>query len=303
MKQFHGKYKKHSFFEGWYLKHQNNETSICFIPAFHVSSEGEKSLSIQVITPEYSGSVTYPAEQFLVNQERFSIQVEKNHFSDTGIAVDIQLDGFYVRGSLNYGPFTELERDIMGPFSHIPFLQCNHGVLSMSHTLKGTLDINGTEVDFSGGTGYIEKDWGTSFPQSYLWTQGCFPSSDGTPGSVMLSVAHIPFLGFHFTGCICAVWYEGREYRLATYRGVRITRYTETEVIIEQKSFKLHVKLLSPAAKPLQAPAKGNMTRTIHESASCSVRYLFTCNDETIFDITLPDASFEYGAAEDDSQD
>lgn len=294
MKQFHGKHKKRSFFEGWYLKHQNDRTSICFIPAFHVSSGGEKSLSIQVITPEYSGSISYPAEQFLINDEYFSIQIEKNHFSDTGIAVDIQLEDFYVRGSLTYGPLTRLESDIMGPFSHIPFLQCNHGVLSMSHTLHGQLDINGTKVDFSGGTGYIEKDWGTSFPQSYLWTQGCFSSPDGRPCSVMLSVAHIPLPVFHFTGCICAIWYEGREYRLATYQGVHIRRYTETEVIIEQKQYCLHVKLLSTAARPLQAPSNGDMSRVIHESASCSVRYLFTANEEILFDVTLDHASFEY---------
>lgn len=296
MKQFHGTKKKRSFFEGWYLKHQNDATSVCFIPAFHVSSDGKKSLSIQVITPEYSGSAAYPAEQFLVNEDHFSIQIEKNHFSDTGISVDIRLEDFYVRGSLNYGPFAQLETDIMGPFSHLSFMQCSHGVLSMSHTLSGSLDVNGTEMDFSQGTGYIEKDWGTSFPQSYLWTQACFLSPDGLPCSVMLSVAHIPFLGFHFTGCICAVWYEGQEYRLATYKGIRICRYTETEVIIRQKQYQLHVKLLSPAARPLQAPAKGNMTRTIHESASCSVRYLFTVNEETMFDVTLPDASFEYGS-------
>ena len=302
MKQFHGTTKKRSFFEGWYLKHQNDKTSICLIPAFHVSSAGEKTLSIQVITPKYSGSASYPVEQFLVNEEVFSIQIEKNHFSETGIAVDLQMDDFYVRGSLAYGPLTRLQSDIMGPFSHIPFLKCNHGVLSMSHTLQGSLDLNGTEVDFSGGTGYIEKDWGTSFPQSYLWTQGCFPSpEDNRPCSVMLSVAHIPFLGFSFTGCISAIWYEGREYRLATYKGVRILRYTKTEVILEQKQYQLHVKLLSPAPRPLKAPAKGDMTRTIHESAACSVRYLFTANEETVFDVTLEDASFEYGSSQVDS--
>ena len=35
-------------------------------------------------------------------------------------------------------------------------------------------------------------------------------------------IIDIPFCGGSFQGCICAIVYGGREYRLATYRGVRI---------------------------------------------------------------------------------
>lgn len=295
MKQFHGQHKRRSFFEGWYLKHQNAETTISFIPAFHISSEGEKSLSIQILTPGCAKNACYGAEQFLVNQDHFSIQVEKNHFSDTGLAVDITLEDFYVRGRLTYGPLTPLDTDIMGPFSHIPFLQCNHGVLSMRHQLDGILDINGTSVDFSGGTGYIEKDWGSSFPQSYLWTQSCFFTPEGLPCSIMLSIAHIPMLGAHFTGCIAAIWVNGREYRMATYRRVKILTYTQSEALIEQGALRLHVRLKEPDARPLYAPAGGNMTRTIYESPSCSVWYQFSVYGSTQFELTVPDASFESG--------
>lgn len=39
MRNFHGKYKTHPFFEGWYLKHQGNGTTIAFIPSFHVCKD------------------------------------------------------------------------------------------------------------------------------------------------------------------------------------------------------------------------------------------------------------------------
>lgn len=295
MKQFHGTGKRHSFFEGWYLKHQTEDVTISFIPAFHMSSNGIPGVSIQILTPDYSGSVPFGAEQFQVNQERFSIQIEKNHFSSTGLSVDMTLDDFYVRGSLTYEELTPLSSDIMGPFSHIPFLQCNHGVVSMSHTLIGTLDINGKTIDFLGGRGYIEKDWGSSFPQSYLWTQASFLSPNGYPCSVMLSVAHIPILGTHFTGCICAVWYEGVEYRLATYHLAKITEYSRSAVTLEQGKLRFQAKLLNADSRPLSAPAKGSMTRTIYESASCPVQYQFTVDRNELFHIIVPNASFESG--------
>jgi hypothetical protein len=43
----------------------------------------------------------------------------------------------------------------------------------------------------------------------------------------------------------------------------------------------------------LLAPVNGGMTRTIHESASCPVRYHCTIGGETLFDLTCDQASFE----------
>ena len=55
----------------------------------------------------------------------------------------------------------------MGPFRFIAGMECSHGVISMMHSLEGTIEINGEIVDFSGGTGYIETDRGRSFPSAY----------------------------------------------------------------------------------------------------------------------------------------
>ena len=73
---------------------------------------------------------------------------------------------------------------------------------------------------FSNGSGYIETDRGHSFPRKYLWTQCLW---DGPKcGSLMLAIATIPLPVGGFTGCICSIFYGVREYRLATYRGVKI---------------------------------------------------------------------------------
>ncbi len=52
-----------------------------------------------------------------------------------------------------------------------PAMECYHGVVSMYHLLSGHLEINGDKVDFSGGKGYIEKDWGRSMPSDWIWIQ------------------------------------------------------------------------------------------------------------------------------------
>ena len=199
--QFHGARRKHSYFEGWYLKHQTDSTSISLIPAFHRDKDGTPSASIQVISPDYQGCAWFSADQFQVNSETFDVQISENHFSESGIDLNLTIDSFSVRGHLSYGAFTRLNDHIMGPFQYLNFLQCNHGILSLFHSLEGLLEINGTAVDFSNGSGYIEKDWGNSFPQSYLWTQGSWTFPSGSPVCIFLSIAHIPMPGFSFTGC------------------------------------------------------------------------------------------------------
>ena len=61
---------------------------------------------------------------------------------------------------------------------------------------------------FYDNMGYIEKDWGTSFPNKYFWLQ-CNDFATGN-ASIMISVAEIPFLGTKFTGCICSVYLNGK---------------------------------------------------------------------------------------------
>lgn len=50
----------------------------------------------------------------------------------------------------------------MGPFSYIPFMECNHSILSMKSSANGLININDKEIKFNNGIGYIEKDWGYS---------------------------------------------------------------------------------------------------------------------------------------------
>ena len=78
----------------------------------------------------------------------------------------------------------------MGPFKYFP-MECRHGIISMRHTLEGRLKLNGKEIDFTNGLGYIEKDSGRSFPSSYVWVQA---NDFDEPCSIMASVADIPFL-------------------------------------------------------------------------------------------------------------
>lgn len=110
----------------------------------------------------------------------------------------------------------------------------------------------------------------------------------------MLSVADIPIAGMHFTGIIGVVLWQGKEYRLATYLGAKAVKIQNRRIRIVQGDMELEAWLLEETGRPLKAPAKGDMVRTIHESAVCQAFYQFRKGGRTIFAFETNKASFEY---------
>ncbi|MDF2567523.1 MAG: hypothetical protein K0R90_979, partial [Oscillospiraceae bacterium] len=191
-----------------------------------------------------------------------------------------------------YGNFHKLQYDIMGPFCKIPFMECNHGVISANHHLSGKIKINDTVINFKDGNGYIEKDWGNSFPKKYAWTQ-C-NSFEQQNISIMASAAEIPFLGLNFNGCIAFVIYGGKEYRLATYNGAKILKYTQNQIIIKNHKNFLKIDIEKGIQNQLIAPQNGGMTRKIQEQPCCNARFRFYEEGNLLFDLTGKNVGFEY---------
>lgn len=293
MKFYHGAKRSGPYFEGWYLKHQSPAgRSLALIPAIHIDRGGRRSASLQIISDSGSWWLEYPEAQFQADQERFQVQTGSTAFSSRGMDVDIRRDGLSLQGTLRYGPFTPLRSDIMGPFRFFSGMQCAHGVISMGHSLEGSLQFNGETLDFTDGTGYIETDRGRSFPSAYLWTQCVWPGPEG--GSLMLAAASVPLPAGSFTGCICAVFHHGREYRLATYRGARLDTWSPSGAAVRQGNYRLTAELLEARGQSLRAPVEGSMKRAIHESLCATVRYRFWRGEELLFQHTDRRASFEY---------
>lgn len=264
-------------FEGWYYKQRAGDYMLAFIPGR--ASDGA---FVQMIDP--SGTRHFPMPDFQVSGD--TVRTGDCLFSPGGL--QISLPG--VEGTLRYEALTPLRSDIMGPFAHLP-MQCRHGVVSMSHLVSGCITVDGIPHDFDRASGYCEKDRGRSFPRSYLWMQcNDFPC----PVSLMAALAHIPFLGFSFTGCLAVLIYAGREYRFATYRGVRIEACTPEHICLHQGRLRLEL-FLSPlaAGQELRAPLRGVMSGRIRESRDAALRLRLQDGDRTVLDVQSARATCE----------
>lgn len=275
-----------SYFCGWYFRCQSQRQTLALIPSIH-RTKTSKFCAIQLITDTQSFHVPFPYPDF--QKQNREIVIAENRFGQDGITLNIHTPDLHAAGSLRFGSFTPIRYDIMGPFRYVPFMQCRHSVYSMRHTVDGTLFINDTPYLFQDSIGYLEGDRGCSFPREYAWTQCSFPD-----GALMLSIADIPFYGFHFTGIIGIVLLHGKEYRLATYLGARAVKNTAGEIVVRQGGLTLTVSQQEQSGHPLRAPVGGAMVRTIHEHPSCKVCYRFEENGIPLLAFSSSNAAFEY---------
>jgi hypothetical protein len=280
------------YFEGWYFKQQAAHGTVALIPAMHADGQGNRSASIQIVTEDTTYCAYVPWESFYADRSRMRITLGKCRFCAEGIKLDIRNDDLTVQGSMTFGPLSPIRYDIMGPFRYVPFMECIHSVFSMAHSVDGSVTVNGKEYIFDKDLGYIEGDRGRSFPKRYSWTQYIWREESFC--SLMLSVADIPFLGMHFSGVIGIVFLNGKEFRLATYLGAKVSHNGKGEVMVRQGEYTLLAKRLDGLSLQLRAPVLGSMTRLIREAPSSRVYYRFSKNENILLEKIADHAGFEY---------
>lgn len=297
---FHVNKRSRGFFEGWYFKHQIGSQVYAFIPGISIDDKGEKHAFIQVISQDTAHYFHFPAEEMKVDEVAQQITIGDNLFSLRGIKIALHSAELSIEGSLTYDHLTPIKHStyapsVMGPFSYLSFMECYHGILSMGHTLSGTLSWNGEVLALEGGKGYIEKDWGTSFPAAYIWVQSNL--FDNADARFFFSAADIPFLGSTFLGLICILQIGDKEYRFATYYGGKITDIVREEdrltVLLRQKDLQLAIIIETMEGHPLQAPSRGAMGRIIRESASTTFQLTLKQNGQDLLTDRGTMAGFE----------
>ncbi len=279
------------YFEGWYYKFVSSDNrALAVIPG--VSLQRSESFGfIQTIDGSNGDTsyTTYPLSEVVFSADPFQLVLGKSTFSldQVVLADDLAVSGTITIKEPRLYTATLTRPGIMGWYRYVPFMECYHGVVSTGHSLDGVLRVStadGSEdVHFDGGRGYIEKDWGTSFPSSYIWMQS--NSFSDSQYSCMLSVARIPWFGSYFRGFLGFFDYGDRIITFATYSKAQLTieDVAEKSVSIriagrgsgagntlargEQIVFRAH----RSSVGLLMAPQVGRMDRRIGESIDATI--------------------------------
>lgn len=264
------------YFEGWYFKNTNSDNGVSFIPGININDKSKKAF-IQINTKESSYFINYDIDKFKFNFNPFCIKIGNNIFSKDGISINIKdsKQSLNVYGNIKYSNTQNintnlLNPNIMGPFSFIPSMECNHAILAMKNSINGFVNINENKISFNNSIGYIEKDWGYSFPKSYIWCQG--NNFEKLNTSFMCSVADINHKWFNFRGFICVFILDNKEFKFTTYNNSKLIKYDVNNDFIninfKKGSYYLNIKSKYNLGNKLYAPVKGKMEKDIFESIS-----------------------------------
>lgn len=281
---FQGRSKRRNYFEGWYYKliDSRMENVLALIPGISMDKAGsDPHAFLQVLDVSRSGVcyLRYDLTAFRFNPDRFEIEIGDNYFSEREICLDIRSDGLAVKGSLTFEniipyPKTLFRPGIMGPYSFIPFMECYHGIVNIHHEISGQLVISGEEADFSKGYGYIEKDWGCSFPEAWIWLQSNHFNAGDV--SLMFSVAKIPWMAKYFIGFISFIRIRDRMFHFATYTRAEIVSLSYKDniltAVLADRHMKMEITARHSTGGILKAPKNGLMSREILESITAVVK-------------------------------
>jgi tocopherol cyclase len=313
---YHGHGRKHDFFEGWYFKmvDASEKHAWAVIPGVFLSSSKSSDQESHAFIQTLNGNTgesryfKFPIEEFEASTREFDVRIGPNRFCSDSIRLDIRQADQTLNGTLRFKkptpwPVTVLSPGIMGWFAYVPFMECYHGIVSLDHTVEGNLNHNGMDMDFKGGRGYMEKDWGRAFPRCWVWMQtNHFTESEV---SLTASVARIPWLFTAFRGFIVGLLHRGRLYRFATYTGARLINLDikdkSVHLVIQDGQYRLAIDASRSEGGLLHAPFSGAMLKRVMESltAEVSVKLTERKSDAEIFSGTGRHAGLEIGGEPD----
>lgn len=280
---FQGRRRTRHYFEGWYFKQVAADLSEAWAVIPGISrgeNEADSRAFVQVIEGRSARSwwFEYPASEFEASTKRLDIRVGPSRFSLSGLALDLEGAEGRIRGELAFGPAAKLPPrllapGVMGPYSFVPRMECSHGLVSLSHRVDGWIETEGRRAVFREGRGYAEKDWGSSMPERWIWTQS---NSFSDPGlSFMFSLARIPWLGSAFDGFLCVAQREGRVALEASWTGARVQGLRleddslSLSVLGRKRRFDLRIR--RGRGGLLKAPLRGLMSRRIAEAVDVAL--------------------------------
>jgi len=281
--RFQGFGKTKDYFEGWYFKSvSRDEKSICaVIPGVSITKDHSASHAfVQFVDSSYRKAAyfRYPLSDFWASRKTFEIKIGPNSFSLRNIRLELSDERHAIRGELRFDdihpwPVRLFSPGVMGWYAFVPSMECYHGVLSFDHNIEGSLETDGSRYDFTGGKGYIEKDWGISMPSSWIWIQTNHFGQDAA--SLFGSVAKIPWRGSYFTGTIFGFYFQGKVFRFTTYTGAKVHKLQvdaqSIEIVVEDKTYGLEIAADRREGVDLPAPKLGEMTAKVNETMKSEI--------------------------------
>lgn len=304
--QFQGNKTKKGYFEGWYYKlvDASEELAFAIIPGISIPKHNKSSHAFIMVFDARNHEMNYfkfDIKDFNASNNEFKLKIADNFFSHEKLILNLKKGTLQINAQLEFNniipwPVKLFSPGVMGWYSFVPFMECYHGVLSFNHQVKGYIEINNQKKNFDGGKGYLEKDWGSSMPSSWVWMQS--NHFEEKNASLFGSIAKIPWLKNYFTGFIFGFLLNGRLFKFTTYNRSHIMKLKidnrQISIHVSNKNHRLEIDAERTKGVDLPAPSQGEMTSKVNESLSSKINLKLYENNKLIFEGTGRNSGLEF---------
>ncbi len=278
------------YFEGWYIKLTSTKGfSYSFILGICRGDDPHSFIQMADAQKNTLSYFRFAPKDFHSSRSVLRVKIENNNFTYHRLNLSLKNSDTQVLGSLNFTKITRwsdscLLPGSMGIFNHCKSMECYSQVCILDGLVSGSLWIDGKKVDFTGGSVYMEKNWGKSFPQAWLWCQA--NNFADRRAAFSLSYAKVPFKGVTFNGLLSVLAVDGKLYKFTTMNTSKIKlRCFDNQLkgVLISPMYALSFRVVPGNFIDCAAPECGDMTGSVQESINSTLKVtLYNKCDRTV---------------------
>lgn len=261
-----GNLHKKNYFEGWFQKIYAPEHQLSFIIIYGFANghHSDEKGFIQLHIPHHEHLLLkFPEKEVVCATNQHRISFRKNVLSTKTIC--IETDEVKINLSISQRQTNTTFKNTMGTYYLIPNLPCYHAVVDQSHQISGEIHCSGATYSINNARGYLEKNWGKSFPEKYIWLHAFDPENSDT--QLLFSQAEIQWMGKTYTKHIGYITFDGIHVDLLQLKNcqIRVQPISETvqRIFISSPTLNMDIAVALGSAVLFKAPKKGLLHRSI----------------------------------------
>ncbi|MBE6023037.1 MAG: hypothetical protein E7231_07365 [Cellulosilyticum sp.] len=296
--------KQKNYFEEWQMKVLDAKQEKVLGISIHLDQIGETNegmLQVSYDTGIDCNRISFKCDELSSHEE--AIIAGKNHIGAEEVLLDINEKKLSIKGKLMINRVINLNQSflkpgLMGYYKHIPFLEFYQEVLTLQGKVAGEFCIDGETVDFTDGHYFLQKQWGSKFPNVWLWAQ-CSGFEKKKDLAIMVGVARLKVLFNYYTAFAIPIYYNDQVEIFSNYNGGHISKlyrykgYIHCTII--QKDKLLDLKIYGRDEVERTSSKESHGIRDIYECNRVKMEVKISQNGNVLLEDSSLECSIEMG--------
>lgn len=265
---------KNKYFEGWFQKIYSKEhnTTFVLIYGFATGHSADKTGFIQYHIPNKMPKLlTFHKNEIQCSSNNHHVQFGDNVLSSK--VLKLKTEELELDLQLHQNSFFNKKSNSMGNYYLIPNLPCYHAVVSEFQSFSGVIKSLNEEFKITNANGYLEKNWGKSFPNSYIWLHAF--DINNPENQLLFSQANIKWMGKMFEKYVGYINLNNKYTDLRKLNNCRISKYYSLKnvfcIFIQNKDIHIEIVITLGNKLTFVGPIKGVLNRTIEHYNDVSI--------------------------------